>query len=394
MMLNSIELFSGAGGLAIGLEQSGFSHRALVERDNNACDTIRSNMKTRTNGHYKWKLYQQDARTLSYNSLAKNITLVAGGPPCQPFSLGGKHKGYNDQRDLFPEAVRAIREIRPASFVFENVKGLIRASFATYFNYILLQLSYPNIVRTENESWEEHLTRLERQHTSSHLVDLEYKVIFRVLNASDYGVPQNRYRVFIVGFRSDLNLEWSSPSATHTYEGLLWRKWITKEYWEDHKIPKSIRPGISEREKGIVDKLKVNFSFTGYPLQSWKTIRDALKGLPDPRAIKAKQFHNHLYRSGAQKYPGHTGSKIDEPAKTLKAGTHGVPGGENMLVMPSGEVRYFTTRESARIQTFPDDYFFCGSWTESMRQIGNAVPVLLARVVGESVKNQLQSRKK
>ena len=84
-------------------------------------------------------------------------------------------------------------------------------------------------------------------------------------------------------------------------------------------------------------------------------------------------------------YPGHSGSLLDEPSKTIKAGAHGVPGGENMLVLDSGEVRYYTVRESARIQTFPDTYRFVASWTESMRQIGNAVPVKLAEVVGRSV---------
>jgi DNA (cytosine-5)-methyltransferase 1 len=88
-------------------------------------------------------------------------------------------------------------------------------------------------------------------------------------------------------------------------------------------------------------------------------------------------------------YPGHTGSPLDQPAKTIKAGDHGVPGGENMLVNTDGSVRYFTARETARIQTFPDGYVFHGSWTETMRQLGNAVPVALARVVASSVAQAL-----
>lgn len=99
---------------------------------------------------------------------------------------------------------------------------------------------------------------------------------------------------------------------------------------------------------------------------------------------------NHIFRAGAKSYPGHSGSVLDEPSKTIKAGSHGVPGGENMLVLDSGEVRYYTVRESARIQTFPDDYKFVASWTESMRQIGNAVPVKLANAVGVSVLTQLE----
>lgn len=112
--------------------------------------------------------------------------------------------------------------------------------------------------------------------------------------------------------------------------------------------------------------------------------------LPDPRANQAGAiFHNHRHQPGARPYPGHTGSPLDLPAKTLKAGDHGVPGGENMLVMPNGEVRYFTIRESARLQTFPDDYILHGAWSEAMRQLGNAVPVTLAQVVGASVAKRL-----
>src|SRR5690606_17264971 len=98
---------------------------------------------------------------------------------------------------------------------------------------------------------------------------------------------------------------------------------------------------------------------------------------------------NHRFQVGARTYVGHTGSPLDEPAKTLKAGVHGVPGGENMLRRPDGTVRYFTVRESARLQTFPDDYVFHGSWTETMRQLGNAVPVDLAETIARSVRQHL-----
>jgi DNA (cytosine-5)-methyltransferase 1 len=121
-------------------------------------------------------------------------------------------------------------------------------------------------------------------------------------------------------------------------------------------------------------------------------VRDAIADLPDPEHSphKAKAISNHRFQSGARSYPGHTGSPLDEPAKTLKAGVHGVPGGENMLLKPTGEVRYFTVRESARLQTFPDDYVFHGSWSETMRQLGNAVPVRLAEMVGKDVARRLR----
>jgi DNA (cytosine-5)-methyltransferase 1 len=130
---------------------------------------------------------------------------------------------------------------------------------------------------------------------------------------------------------------------------------------------------------------------TDAPLMRWQTVRDAISDLPDPRDLKAaSHVDNHVFRDGARVYAGHSGSKLDEPSKTIKAGAHGVPGGENMVVLDDGSVRYYTVRESARVQTFPDDYLFSASWTESMRQIGNAVPVKLARIVGESVMAQMK----
>ena len=118
-------------------------------------------------------------------------------------------------------------------------------------------------------------------------------------------------------------------------------------------------------------------------------MRDAIWGLPDPRTKDANKFLNHRFQAGAKAYPGHTGSPLDLPSKTLKAGDHGVPGGENMIVQDDGTLRYLTIREAARLQTFPDGYQFHGSWTETMRQLGNAVPVMLARVVASSVAEKL-----
>ena len=122
----------------------------------------------------------------------------------------------------------------------------------------------------------------------------------------------------------------------------------------------------------------------------WRTVRDAISDLPDPeRSTSQHTVPNHVLQPGARSYQGHTGSPLDEPAKTLKAGDHGVPGGENMVLLPDGRVRYFTVRESARIQTFPDSVLLAGSWTEAMRQLGNAVPVKLAEAVAKSVASSL-----
>jgi DNA (cytosine-5)-methyltransferase 1 len=129
-------------------------------------------------------------------------------------------------------------------------------------------------------------------------------------------------------------------------------------------------------------------------MKPWRTVRDVISDLPAPWQTRTSEEPGltHFSIPGARTYIGHTGSPLDEPAKTLKAGDHGVPGGENMLANPDGSVRYFTIRESARLQTFPDEYVFPGSWTESMRQIGNAVPVDLARSLAADIHKRLNAR--
>lgn len=386
--LTSLELFTGAGGLALGLEAAGWRHTAVVEKNPHACATIRLNQTAEHPLMKGWMLHEADVRSIKYESIAKSVDMVAGGPPCQPFSMGGKHRAHGDPRDMFPEAVRAVRELQPCCFVFENVKGLLRESFATYFGYVVLQLTYPSVVRRSSEEWRAHLRRLERTHTSGRGTDLQYRVVYQLLNAAEYGVPQNRERVFIVGFRSDLNREWSFPAKTHSLDRLLYEQWVTGSYWEEHEISKRRRPTLKNALVGRVARLKSDFSFVAPPGRRYRTVRDALQGLPDPQNATVS-ITNHEYRPGARSYAGHTGSGLDEPCKVLKAGDHGVPGGENMLVMPTGKVRYFTVRESARIQAFPDEYIFSGSWTEAMRQIGNAVPVVLASAVGRSIRKQV-----
>lgn len=384
--IRSVELFTGAGGLALGLEKVGCHHLAMVEFNAQACDTIRHNMEHRQSLAKDWTLYQSDVRAIEYNNIVQSVELVAGGPPCQPFSMGGKARGRMDSRDMFPEAVRAVRELCPRYFVFENVKGLLREGFASYFNYIILQLSFPTVIRREKEDWIEHLSRLEKIQTSGHHPELAYRVVYRLLDAANYGVPQHRHRVFIVGFRSDLGVEWNFPRATHNLDRLLWEQWVTGEYWDFHKVAKASRPIMPQSVARRVDSLRSNFTLLSPQGLRYQTVRDAIAGLPDPRT--RNNIPNHEFRDGARPYPGHTGSALDEPSKALKAGAHGVPGGENMIAFPNGSFRYYTAREAARIQTFPDDYVFKSAWTESMRQIGNAVPMRLAEVVGQSIVNQ------
>jgi len=382
--MQSIELFAGAGGLALGIENAGFRHAAVIEWDKHACSTIRANMLMGSRLAHPWPLHQMDVRDFDFLQFQDDVQLVSGGPPCQPFSIGGKHQGYNDERDMFPQAVRVVRDVRPLAFVFENVRGLLRRSFGKYFQYILLQLQHPEVVRRAQEDWTEHLTRLEKHHTRGTDLGLHYTTVFRLVNAADYSVPQKRERVVIVGFRSDVCEKWSFPHHTHSEDALLHSQWVTGDYWDRHKVATRSRPEPPVELSQRLARIKECGS-----LQPWLTIRDALADLPAPSKRLASAIPNHIYQSGARVYPGHTGSPQDEPAKTLKAGDHGVPGGENMMVTNDGKVRYFTVRESARLQTFPDWYLFEGSWTENMRQIGNAVPVRLAETVSRSVKETL-----
>ncbi len=385
-MMKCVELYAGAGGLAMGVGLAGFEACAVVEWNKWACDTIRENKNRGYPLVSNWTIHEGDVREFDWGSLGEEIDLVAGGPPCQPFSMGGKHRAHADGRDMFPATVNIIRRLRPKAFIIENVKGLTRTAFANYYQYILLQLTFPEVVRRENEEWFEHFLVLQKQQASgnAHEKGLTYNVMPTLVSAADYGVPQKRERVFIVGFRSDLGVEWSFPRVTHSYEALLHDQWVTGVYWRRHDI---LAPKIPENVAARVQRIK-NCLFPPDTLP-WRTVRDALAGLPDPERHAGNKVPDHKFQLGARAYPGHTGSPLDMPAKTLKAGDHGVPGGENMLVKDDGSVRYFTVRESARLQTFPDGFRFHGSWTESMRQLGNAVPVMLARTVASSVAERL-----
>lgn len=244
----------------------------------------------------------------------------------------------------------------------------------------------PELIAKKGESWFDHLLRLQAEHTTAHYVGLRYNVAPTLVNAADYGVPQQRHRVFIVGFRNDLDAEWSFPDASHSKEALVVDQWVTGDYWERHKVVKRRRPEAPDAK--VIERALALHDATG--LRPWRTVRDALENLPEPTKQGHPLFPNHIRQDGAKQYPGHTGSPVDLPSKALKAGGHGVPGGENMLLRVDGTVRYYSVREAARIQTFPDQYVLHGAWGEAMRQLGNAVPVLLAQKVAGSVRNAME----
>ena len=164
--MKAVELFAGAGGLAMGVRLAGFSSVALLEWSKPACDTLRLNQARGFPLVSDWPApFEGDVRDFDWVNVEHDIDLVAGGPPCQPFSMGGKHQAFDDTRDMFPATVKIIRTLRPKAFILENVKGLTRASFANYFQYILLQLEFPEISPRKDETWNLHFERLQREKT-------------------------------------------------------------------------------------------------------------------------------------------------------------------------------------------------------------------------------------
>ena len=379
--LKTLELFAGGGGMALGAKLAGYNSILALEYEKNSCATLRLNSPLLFESDTP-HVHEGDVRKFIPDPKTHGIDLLLGGPPCQPFSIGGHKKGFDDSRDLFPEYIRILAALNPKAFLIENVKGITAKRFSDYLNFIHLQLRYVDILPKKNDTWEGHYKRLLKVSGTSHLPS--YIVQSKILNAVNYGVPQSRERVFIIGFRSDLNVEWKWPEATHSKEALLYSMYVDKSYSKRHKMP------VMEIPSELISTVRKLERMEKPKTLPHKTVRDALLGLPVPTMNKPHaKFHNHIGIDGARSYPGHTGSYLDLPAKTLKAGVHGCPGGENMVLYPDGKVRYFSVREAARMQTFPDDYIFVGSRSECMRQIGNAVPVELAKVLTDAIQNHL-----
>lgn len=374
----SIELFTGAGGLAIALSDVGFDHLLAVEWDRRACATLRMNAAAdHPSDQAGWPLIEGDISTVDFTPWQGSVEVVAAGVPCQPWSLGGAHKGYEDVRNLWPQLFRTVRETRPLAVVAENVRGIMRPAFTPYRDYILREMEAPFEQRVEGEDWTDHNMRLIKAlRVDPDDATERYHVYCVPVNAADYGVPQLRRRVFVVAFRSDLDLgSWSFPRRTHSKIALRSAQ-TTGSYWDRHGLR---RPDVVE-------------SVADDGLTPWLTLRDAIADLPEPGPDKSETpgWHHHVRWPGARRYPGHTPNRLDQPAKTVKAGVHGVPGGESVLLQDDGSLRYLTVREVARIMTFPDHWKFAGPRGEQMRQLGNAVPVRLGAVVARSVASTLR----
>lgn len=331
----AIELFAGAGGLALGLEQAGFNLIGLVEHDKDASSTLRANRPN-------WNVFCQDIETIADSDLEElfqlkqgELDLLSGGAPCQSFSTIGKRLGLNDVRGtLFYYYAVFLTKLQPKFFLFENVKGL----------------------RNHN-----------KKHTYKTMLDIfedaGYSTCNAVLNAWDYGAPQRRERLITIGIRKDLmdccHFEFPSP---HEYKPVI----------GDIKL--DVNPGKEECARYSENKYKV-ISLVP-PGGCWKDV---------PEEIVKPYMKLCWYMPG-----GKTGIlrrfKLDEPCFTVMTS----PGSKQTDRCHPLEIRPFSYRENARLQTFPDEWSFCGSLTSKYKQIGNAVPVSLAKDVGESIINALK----
>jgi DNA (cytosine-5)-methyltransferase 1 len=210
----SVEVFSGCGGLALGLSRSGFRHLVLVERDRDAAETVAYNAERGIEHVAHWPYKQMDVREVDWSPF-KGVDVVAGGPPCQPFGVGGKALGPDDTRDMWPEAVRVVREAEPLVFAFENVFGLLRERFDDYVKWVKASLERPHLPRRASETHDDHRRRISRH-------PKRYDVVIQSVNAAEFGAPQNRRRILFLGVRADAGFPPPLLKRTHTRERLLW----------------------------------------------------------------------------------------------------------------------------------------------------------------------------
>lgn len=378
--LTSVEIFAGGGGMALGMRQAGFIHEALVEWWAPAAKVLRHNADRDSTLWTSDHVFEQDVRTtLTDLAALGQINLVAGGPPCQPFSLAGTGAGHSDDRNMFPAAIDVVRELMPEYVVFENVPGLLRPSFAPYLDYVRDQLRRPMVTPKDGELWNEHHARI----LASKSKEL-YRVYQEEIDAADLGVAQSRKRIFLIAIRADLQHSgaWTSMGMSHSRDVLLHEQWIAGTYWERHGLPKP--KDAPDRLRAQIERIKK----TGAPgdRRAWKTLRDLLSDVPEPAAeVAPNGWPNHIAIPGARTYAKHNGSPLDMPSKTIKAGVHGVAGGEAMLRELDGAVRYLSIREAALVQGFPRDYEFPGVRSRVMGVIGNAVAVDVATHIGQAL---------
>lgn len=306
--MTAVELCAGAGGQALGLEWAGFEHAALVEIDPHCCNTLRQNRK-------EWNVIEQDLRKFDGRPY-KGIDLLAGGLPCPPFSVAGKKLGAADERNLFPEGIRLVKEIRPRAVMIENVRGILGAVFEDY-----------------------------RQYISGEIASLGYRTDWRLLNASDYGVPQLRARVVFIALREDVKggFPWPAPSL----------------------IPP---PTVGEILHDLI------------AARGWRMAGEWRK--------RADQVAPTIV-GGSKKHGGPDLGPTRAKSAWASLGVDGMGIANNAPEADFVGMPRLTVRMVARIQGFPDDWQFSGSKTSTYRQVGNAFPPPVAAAVASGIYSRL-----
>ncbi|ENA1771476.1 DNA (cytosine-5-)-methyltransferase [Yersinia ruckeri] len=324
-----LELFAGAGGLAIGMEKAGFKSVLLNEIDKHACQTLRNNRPD-------WNVVEGDVCNISFTDFKDKVDVLTGGFPCQAFSYAGKKLGFEDTRGtLFFEFARAVKEVNPKVIIAENVRGLLKHEEGKTLDVI-----------------------------KGVIADLGYKLIEpRVLKAIFYQVPQKRERLFLIAVRNDLaekvNFKWPSPYSRI----MTLRDALKPGILFDTEVPESPGQKYPKRKSEILSQVPPG----GY----WRDLPDDLQ----------REFMMKSYFLGGGKTGMARRLSWDEPSLTLTC----APAQKQTERCHPDETRPLTVREYARIQTFPDDWQFSGPLGAQYKQIGNAVPVNLAHAVGRAV---------
>ncbi len=322
-MYRSIELFAGAGGLALGLENAGINHELLVEIDTDCVSTLKHNRPS-------WNVLHEDIHEVDFREY-ENIDIVTGGFPCQAFSYAGKRLGFEDTRGtLFFEFARCVNEVKPQICVAENVQGLIR--------------------HDKGRTLKTMIDVLEK---------MGYHTQYKVLNSWDFGVAQKRKRLFLVGTLKEASFDY--PIETNNHPTL-------KDALKD--VPESDGIKYSEAKEKIMDLVP--------PGGCWVDLPEDIQ----------KEYMGKSYFSGGGKRGMARRLSWDEPSLTLTTS----PAQKQTERCHPDETRPFTVREYARIQSFPDEWEFCGKISSQYKQIGNAVPVKLGEAMGKSIIKYLDNK--
>lgn len=324
--MKAIDLFSGAGGLSLGLKNAGWQVDAAIEHDGTAIATHKRNFPEVTH-------FQEDVQAIDFRRF-RGIDLVSGGPPCQPFSVSGKRLGQFDVRDMVPQFVRAVAEANPRAFLMENVAGLTNLRFQSYLEDRISDLHH-----------------------------LGYTVFSKVLNSADYGVAQKRRRLIVVGIRHDEPGCFAFPKKTHGDDA-------PNNYVTTLECLKNVPDDIANNAKVVFCKNPVLRSspYAGMMFNG--------KGRP----LDSDGPANTIPASA-----GGNRTHILDPERLIPNYHKALMSGARPRIGELEGVRRITVRESARIQSFPDSFEFLGRQSSRYSQVGNAVPPKLAEKVCKAI---------